>query len=111
MKLSHKDRKGTEKRHLLALRLVRYRSVIRTIPKSASGRAKQLWQNHALMVTGQLGKKRLARVVWPWQSRPVAAKATPVIGISRARRLLLVAMRETGNRVMRGKLSNPTVLR
>jgi hypothetical protein len=111
MKLSYKDRKHTTARHMAALRLVRYRRIIRTIPKSTRLPLAQRWQHYAAVAVAQLGGKRLDLVVWPWQPRPIMVRATPTLGISRARRMLLKAFCEQGARVPRGRLSNPTVLR
>lgn len=103
MKLSHRVRKRTVERHLQALRLVRTRRIIRTIPKTTGLRIARVWQHYTIVATGQLGKRRLARLVLPWQPRPPQARATPVVGISKARRQLLRAMRESGARTMRGR--------
>lgn len=85
--------KHTALRHLQALRLVRARRAIRTIPTNTPLPIARRWQHYAIVATAQLGKRRLARVVWPWQARPASPEADPAL------------------RVPRGRLSNPTALR
>jgi hypothetical protein len=85
--------KHTVVRHLQALRLVRARRAVRQIPGSTPLPIARRFQHYAIVATAQLGKQRLARVVWPWQARPKSPEADPSV------------------RVARGKSSNPTVLR
>lgn len=85
--------KHTLARHLQALRLVRARKVIRTIPGSTPLPVARYFQHYAIAATAQLGKRKLDRVVWPWTPRPKSPEADPAV------------------RVARGRLSNPTVLR
>lgn len=93
MKLSHRVRKHTLARHLQALRLVRSRRIIRTIPTSTTLRVARQWQHYVIVATGQFGRRSLATVVWPWQARPESPTKNPAV------------------RVPRGRLSNPTALR
>lgn len=85
--------KHTFVRHLQALRLVRARQSIRTIPIDTPIRQALAWKRYAIVATGQLGGTRLARVIWPWQARPASPEADPAV------------------RVQRGRVSNPTALR
>jgi hypothetical protein len=85
--------KHTERRHLQALRLVRSRRLIRQIPADTKLRVAQQWQHYVVVATGQLGRRALATVVWPWQVRPESPEKNPAV------------------RVPRGRLSNPTALR
>jgi hypothetical protein len=98
--------KHTIARHLQALRLVRARRAIRNIPDSTPLKLARHWQHYAICATAQLGKKRLARVVWPWQARPADPKRPPYISLGAWRRQCLA----NGPRVVRGRASNPTVL-
>lgn len=97
--------KHTVARHLQALRLVRARRAIRHIPASTPIKLAMRWKHYAIVATGQLGKKRLARVVWPWQHK--SAPKPPPYQIGRWRRHQIIA---NPNRVLRGRPSNPTVL-
>ena len=100
--------KHTVERHLAALRLTRFRKVVRTIParKWLSPRQYLAYRAYAAMVCDLLGKKGLARVIWPWD-RPVEATRPPHISMGRWRRM----ERKTWPRITRGRLTNPTALR
>jgi hypothetical protein len=98
--------KHTFARHLQALRLVRARRVIRSIPGSTPLPIARRWQHYVIVATAQLGKKRLARVVWPWQARPATPVRPPYVSAGAWRRQCL----SNGPRVARGRPSNPTVL-
>lgn len=109
MKLSHRVRKNTVARHLEALRLLRARAIRRTIPRDSNGRQRAHSERAIAVAVGQLGRRWLARVVWPWQARPVdAGQGTPHQG--RARRQALAIRRRAGARIPRGRPSNPTAL-
>jgi hypothetical protein len=97
--------KHTLARYLQALRLVRARRVIRSIPGSTPLPIAMRWKHYAIAVTAQLGKKRLARVVYPWQRK--SEPKPPPVQVGRWRRHRRIA---DPNRVLRGRTSNPTVL-
>jgi len=97
--------KHTVARHLQALWLVCARRVIRSIPGATPLPIARRWQHYAIVATAQLSRKRLARVVWPWQARPASPVRPPYVSASRWRRQCL----SNGPRVARGRLSNPTV--
>lgn len=99
--------KHTVARHLQALRLVRARKAIRAIPGATPLPIARRWQHYAIVAAAQLGKRKLARVVWPWQ-RSVEPKRPPHIAMGRWRRMQRA---QATGRVARGRLSNPTVLR
>ena len=99
IKLSHRERKNTLKRHLQALRLVRARRIIRTIPKETPLRLARRWQHYAIVATGQLGKVRLARVVWPWQ-KALEPVRPPTVSAGRWRRMQRA---QASARVLRGR--------
>ena len=77
--------KHTVARHLHAPRLAHYRRIVRTIPKSALLNLRQYLRYRAYAATacGLLNKRQLARVVWPWQDRPVSPKADPSVRVGR----------------------------
>jgi len=99
--------KHTFARHLQALRLVRARRVIRSIPGSTPLPIARRWQHYMIVATAQLGKRRLARVVWPWQ-RVSEPKRPPHISEGHWRRTQRAL---AADRVSRGRASNPTVIR
>jgi hypothetical protein len=86
--------KHTVDRHLQAQRMAHYRRIVRTIPKGELLSLRQYLRHraYAAMVCSILGERKLARVVWPWQARPVSPEADPTA------------------RVARGRSSNPTAL-
>lgn len=98
--------KHTLARYLQALRLVRARRVIRSIPGSTPLPIAMRWKHYAIAVTAQLGKRRLARVVYPWQR--TSEPKPPPYQVGRWRRMRL---RQNPDRVLRGRPSNPTVIR
>lgn len=104
--------KHTIARHLEALRLLRYRKIVRTIPARSllTPREHLRYRIYAAMAVDLLGRKGLARVVWPWQERPPVA-SSPVKKIGRARRQLARELRDSGRSASRGRASNPTALR
>jgi len=85
--------KHTVARHLQALRLVRSRRIIRTIPTGTPLPLLLSYKRYAVVASGLLGRSRLRNVAWPWQARPVSPEADPSV------------------RVSRGRESNPTALR
>lgn len=86
--------KHTVARHLQALRLDRFRAITRTIPARALLHPRQYlaYRAYAAQACDLLGKRQLARVVWPWMPRPASPEADPSL------------------RVRRGRSSNPTAL-
>jgi len=87
--LSPKAGKGQTARYIEAVRLLRLRRLLRAVPKEQ----RTQYRAYVDSVVHTLGKRRLARVVWPWQARPTSPKDDPSV------------------RVFRGRLSNPTALR
>ena len=97
-------------RHLKALRLWRLRQIVRTIPRDAAPLTRARWQIHASLAVAMLGRRALARVIWPWQTRPKdAGRGMPKMG--RARRQQLHTLAAAGLRTPRGRLANPTAFR
>ncbi len=84
--------KGSFDRHMQAVRLMRFRSIARTIPQSLTNRQRLAYRAYAARAVDHCGKRQLARVVWPWQARPLDPKLNPAA------------------RVKRGRASNPTAL-
>jgi hypothetical protein len=84
--------KGSQLRHLRAMRLVRYRAVCRAMPAHKNtlqqlGRKKLAWG--WVNITN---RQQLSRIVWPWHTKPIDPKSNPAA------------------RVKRGRASNPTAL-
>jgi hypothetical protein len=97
--------KHTVERHLQALRLTRFRQIVRTIPLRSllAPRQHLAYRAYAAMACDLLGKRGLARVVWPWQARKAAPARPPYVSAGRWRRMQQPEAR-------RGRLSNPTAL-
>ncbi len=97
--------KHTFARHLQALRLTRFRQIVRTIPARELLHPRQYlaYRAYAAMACDLLGSRKLARVVWPWQARKAAPARPPYMSAGRWRR-----MQQPEARC--GRASNPTVL-
>lgn len=85
--------KGSLRRHLRALAIVRYRAIVKAMPPHKDTRQAIRRKKYAWFVLQHVGRRTLARVVWPWTPRPLDPRRHPEA------------------RVMRGRLSNPTALR
>jgi hypothetical protein len=70
----------------------RLRSLVRSIPKTVTGRNVMRFYRYAVLVAS-LSNKQRRRVILPWQARPLDPREHPEA------------------RVPRGRLSNPTALR
>jgi hypothetical protein len=79
--------KHTVERHLAALRIKRYRAIVRTIPAREWLHPRQhlAYRAYAAQCCDLLGKRALARVVWPWQ-RVSEPKRPPHISLGAWRR-------------------------
>lgn len=84
-----REPRHTTSRHLRAVRLWRMRQILRQMPRDAAPAERLRWSLHVAALTATLGRRQLARVVWPWQPRQ--DDASP--------------------RTPRGRLTNPTALR
>lgn len=82
-----REPRHTLNRHLRAVRLWRMRQILRQMPRDAAPAERLRWSLHVAALTATLGRRQLARVVWPWQARPADIR-TP-----------------------RGRPTNPTALR
>jgi hypothetical protein len=96
--------KHTFARHLQALRLIRFRAIVRTIPARVSLHPRQYlaYRAYAAQACDLLGKRGLARVVWPWQRR-IEPQRPPYLSAGQWRRMQQPEAR-------RGRVNNPTVL-
>jgi hypothetical protein len=84
--------KGSQERHLRAVRLKRYRAVCRTMPAHKDEKQQLRRKRYAWFAVQQCNRQQLARVIWPWQPKPIDPKSNPAA------------------RVKRGRASNPTAL-
>jgi hypothetical protein len=97
--------KHTLIRRLQALRLVRYRQIVRTIPKLSTPSQHLRYRIYVAMAVDLLGKRALARVVWPWL-KPSEPQRPAHYRHGQWRRFRLSQVVRTP----RGRLSNPTAL-
>lgn len=97
--------KHTVERRNRALQLLRARRLNRQIPLDTPLRQALHWRRTIACAVSQLGKRRLERVVWPWQLRsdfPIMLDERP----GRGRRIARALAPEL--RVKRGRARNPT---
>lgn len=57
-------------KYLRELRIKRYNAVVTTIPIVIPAELRAEYKRYALVATQNLGKRGLARVVWPWLAEP-----------------------------------------
>jgi hypothetical protein len=79
-------RRARVARAAAARTLRRYRAIKNTIPRDwpedVQAACRRYVQN--VLALG-IGKNRLARVVWPWESRPESPRANPAVKVLRGR--------------------------
>lgn len=108
--MTPRRRESPRIRHLKALQRWRLRAVLRTIPRGIAPLQRAYWQLYAARTVAMLGRRQLARIIWPWIARPKdAGKGMPKMG--RARRQHLHTLAAAGLRTPRGRLANPTAFR
>ena len=77
--------KHTLARHIQAVRLWRFRQVARTIPAELSAAERGQYRLRAFQLCMTLSNREFARVVWPWQARPVSIEVDPSVRVVRGR--------------------------
>ena len=80
-----KEGKSTAARHQRAVRLWRVRHYLRHIPKDWPPEHRAAARLIVFRICMTLGKRQLARVVWPWTPRPASIGADPTVRVSRGR--------------------------
>lgn len=104
-----REPRHTRSRHIRAVRLWRMRQILRQMPRDVSPATRTRWSLHVAALTTTLGRRQLARVVWPWQPKqPDAGRGMPQPG--RARRRAQLEARAAGTRTPRGRPANPTAI-
>lgn len=80
-----KDGKHTAERHRRAVQLWRARHYLRQIPQDWPPQLRAAAKLFVMRRCMTLGKKQLARVVWPWTPRPASPRTNPLVRVPRGR--------------------------